>query len=269
MTTRLRTQRYVGAALAALLLSACANNKPEVMASPSADALIDVPKAVQRLAPSTLPLMTTPGTWLRPPKGPLFEPMDTLDPRNAMIYVYRPSSSWEDQELQAPSFFVDGRKVFGLKSGAYSWMELHAGEYHFYAKRPLSILFIKKVFELPLKIEGGKNYYFRYSEVSTFEYASEGFDPHDFQRSGFLQQVPESVALAEIAALKLDQQGVYLEAGQAMRQRFTPFEAFPETGVDPADLVEDDAAPDAVKETWWQRTRAIIGNSMKTITNRF
>lgn len=268
MTKTLRMQRYVGAALAVLLLSACAN-RSEPFASPSADAVMDVPKAVQRLAPSTLPLMTTPGTWLRPPKGPLFEPMDTLDPRNAMIYIYRPSSSWEDQELQAPTFFVDGKKMFGLKSGSYSWMELHAGEFKLYAKRPLSILFIKKVFELPMKIEGGRNYYFRYSEVAKFEYASEGFDPNDFQRSGFLQEVPESVALVEIAALKLDQQGVYLESGRVAHQRFAPFQSFPETGVDPADLVEDAAVEGAVKETWWQRTRAIIGNSMKTVTERF
>jgi len=268
MTTTKRLQRYVAAALSALLLAGCIN-RSEPLASPSPDAVIDLPKAVKRLAPSTLPLMTTPGTYLRPPKGPLFEPMDTLDPRNAMVYIYRPSSSWEDQELQAPTFFVDGKKIFGLKSGSYSWLELHAGTYTLNAKRPLSILFIKKVFEMPLKVEGGRNYYFRYSEVSKFEYASEGFDPNDFQRSGFLQEVPESVALAEIAALKLDQQGMYLEAGRVAQHRFAPFEAFPETGVDPADLVEDAPAVGEEQETWWQRTRAIIGNSMKTITDRF
>lgn len=271
MTRKMRALRYVGAALAVLLLSACAN-KSDSLASPAADAVMDLPlpKAVQRLAPSTLPLMTTQGTWLKAPQGPLFEPMDTLDPRNAMIYVYRPSSSWEDQELQAPSFFVNGQKVFGLKSGSYTWLELHAGEFNFYAKRPLSILFIKKVFELPLKVEGGRSYYFRYSEVSKFEYASEGFNPEDYQRTGFLQEVPEAVALVEIASLKLDQQGVYLEAGRMAEQRFVPFQAFPETGVDPADLLEADAeVVGEENQTWWERTKAIIGNTMKTVTGRF
>lgn len=269
MTTRLRRQRYIGVVLAALLFSACSNNKPEGLASPAADAVLNVPKAVQRLAPSTLPLMTTPGTWLRPPKGPLFEPMDTLDPRNAMVYVYRPSTSWEDQELQAPSFFVDGQKVFGLKSGSYTWLELHAGTFNFYAKRPLSILFIKKVFELPIDIQGGRNYYLRYSEDSKFDYVGEGLDPKAYMHSGFLQEVPESVALAEIASLKLDHQGVYFESGSVAQQRFSPFETFPETGIDAADLVPDAVVPGTEKETWWQRTKAIIGNSTKIITDKF
>lgn len=269
MTKTKRAQRYVGVAFAALLLSACAGKNPEMFASPSADAALNLPKAVQRLAPSTLPLMTTPGTWLRPPKGPLFEPMDTLDPRNAMIYVYRPSTSWEDQELQAPSFFVDGKKVFGLKSGSYTWLELHPGVFNFYAKRPLSILFIKKVFEVPLDVQGGKNYYLRYSEDSTFDYASEGLNPDDFIHAGFLQEVPESVALAEIASLKLDQQGVYLASGRAGNERFAPFQTFPETGVDAADLVPDAVVPGSENEGWWQKTKSIISNSTKIITDKF
>lgn len=260
MKKALRVQRYVGAALAALLLSACNLIKPGAVVNPSADAVINVPKAAARIAPSTLPLMTTPGTWLRPPQGPLFEPMDTLDPRNAMVYVYRPSSRWEDQELQAPSFFVDGSKVFGLKSGSYTWLELHAGTFQFYAKRPLSILFIKKIFELPLAVEGGRNYYLRYSEEAPFDYGAEGLDPAQFMHDGFLQEVPESVALAEIAALKLDQQGVYFEAGRIAQQRWEPFHSFPETGVDPADLVENAPAPGTVQEAgWWGRTREKVG----------
>lgn len=260
MTTRLRTQRYVGVAIAALLISACNMIKPDAMANPSADAVVNLPKAAERLAPSTLPLVTTPGTWLRPPQGPLFEPMDTLDPRNAMIYVYRPSTSWEDQELQAPSFFVDGTKVFGLKSGSYTWLELHAGTFNFYAKRPLSILFIKKVFEMDLKAIGGRNYYLRYSEDAPFDYQAEGLNPDEFMHAGYLQEVPESIALAEIASLKLDQQGVYFEAGRVAHQRWTPFDTFPETGVDAADLVPDATAPGSIQEEGlWGRTRAKVG----------
>lgn len=268
MTRTLRAQRYVGAVFAALLLSACqSNNQTELSATPTSS-LESTSKAAQRLVPSTLPLMTTPGTWLRPPQGPLFEPMDTLDPRNAMIYVYRPSTSWEDQELQAPSFFIDGSKVFGLKSGSYTWVEVHAGTFKFYAKRPLSILFIKKIFELDMKVDGGRNYYFRYSEDAPFDYKADGLNPGEYMHAGFLQEVPESVALAEIASLKLDQQGVYFEAGRVARQHWAPFEAFPETGADqdeqPPPAAAGDAAnaPAADEETdrgWWSRTKAFFG----------
>lgn len=257
MKTTLHLQRYVGAAVAALLLSAC---QPQQQAG-ATSVLDSTGKAVQRLAPSTLPLVTTPGTWLRPPKGPLFEPMDTLDPRNAMVYVYRPSTSWEDQELQAPSFFVDGTKVFGVKSGSYTWLELHAGTFKFYAKRPLSILFIKKIFELEMPIEGGRNYYLRYSEDAPFNYQAEGLNPDEFLHARFLQEVPESVALAEIASLKLDHQGVYLEAGRIAAQRWAPFETFPETGVDPDDAIAArEQAEQAKKDDGlWFRTKSFFG----------
>lgn len=259
MKTTLHLQRYVGAALAVLLLTAC---QPQRQDADAASLLDSTGKAVQRLAPSTLPLITTPGTWLRPPRGPLFEPMDTLDPRNAMVYVYRPSTSWEDQELQAPSFFVDGTKVFGVKSGSYTWLELHAGTFKFYAKRPLSILFIKKIFELQMPVEGGRNYYLRYSEDAPFDYKAEGLNPDEFLHAGFLQEVPESVALAEIASLKLDHQGVYLAAGREGGPRWAPFETFPETGVDPDDAIaaQNEAEQAASDDSLWGRTKSFFGN---------
>lgn len=228
-------QRGLCVALAALLLSAC-NLKPEAIASPASDAVLNVPKATKRLMPSTLPIMTTPGTWLHPPAGPLFEEMDTLDPRHAMVYIYRPSTSWEDQELQAPSFFVNGTKVFGLKSGSYTWMEIHAGKYQFYAKRPLSILYIKKIFELDLSLLGGKTYFLRYSEGAPFNYKAEGLKPEDFMHDGFLQEVPASVALAEIGPMKMDHPGLYFASGRVVQERWAPFESFPETGYDPAEV---------------------------------
>ena len=255
-TTRMLTRAFT-AALVLLVAGGCAWRQEDAGLPESVDGL---PKAAKRLAPSTLPLMTTPGTWLREPRGPLFEPMDTLDPRNAMVYVYRPSTSWEDQELQAPSFFVDGRKVFGLKSGSYTWLELHAGTFQFYAKRPLSILFIKKIFELELKAAGGRTYYLRYSEDAPFDYRDHGLDPAQFMQDGYLQEVPESVALEEIAALRMDHPGLYFASGTVSHERWAPFEAFPETGAEfrpePAQASPAGEAGDG----WWGRTKSFFGN---------
>lgn len=245
----------------ALFLASCSMMKSEAVTNPNPTASIDLPKAVTRLAPSTLPLMTTPGAWLKPPQGPLFEPMDTIDPRNAMIYVYRPSTSWEDQELQAPSFFVNGTKVFGLKSGSYTWLELHGGPFTLIAKRPLSILFIKKIFTLDMTVNGGQVYYFRYSEDKPFNYAAEGLNPDEFLHDGPMQQVPESIALTEIAQLKLDNPGVYYEGRLFADQRWKPFDTFPKTGADPEDLGNkaDTAAPASSSTGLWQRTRNWFG----------
>lgn len=286
MTTTARIQRYVGVALAALLLCAC-NVRTGGLASPSRDASTAVPMSEVRQAPEAIPLfarlglwgppkdephtartsgaLTILGTWLRPPSGPLFVPLDTLDPRNAMVYIYRPSTAWEDQELQAPSFFVDGTKVFGIKSGSYTWLELPAGTFTFSAKRPFVVLFIKTIFKLPLKVEGGNNYYLRYSEDKPFDYVAENLNPDDFMRDGFLQQVPESVALAEIASLKLDHEGVYFTAdgSEEVPQQWAPFQTFPETGVDPEDAATATAAAaaeDSAEDTIWGRTKAWIRN---------
>lgn len=242
--------------MALAAMSGCHLLRSEVIASPTPDAVVSVPKATKRLLPSTLPLVTTPGTWLSPPDGPMFQPMDTLDPRHAMVYVYRPNTDWEDLEVQAPSFFIDGKKVFGLKSGSYTWMELHPGEYKFYAKRPLIVLFIKKIFELDMKIEGGRTYFLRYSEDAPFYYAAEGLLSTDFQHAGYLQEVPEHVAMQEIANLKLDNPGLYFAGGGRVDQpRWAPFESFPETGVDPAVAK---GGTEAGPNGFWSRTRALF-----------
>jgi hypothetical protein len=243
--------RFAGPLLV-LLLAACSSN-PEVAVNPATDAVASIPKAAARLAPSTLPLWTTPGAWRSPPQGPLFEQMDTLDPRNAMVYVYRPSTSWEDQELQAPSFFIDGMQVFGLKSGSYVWMELHGGSYQLYAKRPLLIFYIKKIFETDIEVQGGKTYYLRYSEADPFDYAAHGLDPEKFMHDGFLQEVPESIAVGEIASLKLDQPGVYFAGGQVQRHDWKPFDTFPETGLETALVEEVEPEVPQEKRTWWSR----------------
>lgn len=260
MTTKtLSLQRGLCAALAVLALTAC-NTKPASapVADTAPEALIGMPKAAKRIAPSTLPLMTTPGTWVSPPQGPLFETIDTLDPRHAMVYVYRPSTSWEDQELQAPSFFVNGKKVFGLKSGSYTWLELHAGTYNFYAKRPLSILFIKKIFEMELNVLGGRTYFLRYSEDAPVDYDAEGLIRDNYMQAGFLQEVPDSIALVEIASLKMDHPGLYFASDRVVQQRWVPFESFPATGVDP-DAAPDATAEEPAKDGWWARTRSFFG----------
>lgn len=244
------------------LLAACGISPGEIspgdLTTPAKRSGLSV--QAKQLLPSTMPLMTTPGTYMSAPQGPLFEPMDTLDPRNAMIYVYRPSTRWEDQELQAPSFFIDGRRVFGLKSGSYTWLEVHGGEFRLIAKRPLSILYLKKIFELDMKIAGGRNYYLRYSEDSSFDYKAAGLDPADFMHDGPMQEVPEYVALGEIASLKLDQQGVYFAGRTATSGSWKPFDSFPETGREAEGPADDVPAEAQAKPGMWQRTKDWFGN---------
>ncbi|MGB2247748.1 MAG: DUF2846 domain-containing protein, partial [Alcanivorax sediminis] len=152
---------------------------------------------------------STPGAFLDAPGGKTFDPIESLDPRNSMVYIYRPITRWGYEEVQAPVFFLDSTQLFGLKAGAYSWLELPAGTHEFYARRPLSVLYLKMVFDMDLKIEGGKDYYFRYSELSPLDLTEIVANPEEYQQSGPLQQVPKAIALREIADLRLDEPGVY------------------------------------------------------------
>lgn len=165
----------------------------------------------------------TPGAFISAVEGKTFEPMDTLDPRNAMIYVYRPATQWGYEEVQAPTFFVDGQQLFGLKSGAYSWIEVHGGRYDFYARRPLGMLFLKTIFELPLEIEGGRNYYFRYSETRPVIIEEIADNPEQYVQGESIQQVPEAFALREMKHLRLDQAGMYYGGDSYRQPRWAPF----------------------------------------------
>lgn len=180
-------------------------------------------------------LPRTNGAFIDAVKGRTFEPMDTLDPRNAMVYIYRPASAWGYEEVQAPTLFIDGYQIFGLKSGAWSWIELHGGRYELTARRPLGILFVKTIFRAPLEIEGGKTYYLRYSETRPLVLEELVANPEELIQDGPLQQVPESIALRELKHLRLDEAGIYY-GGEAYREpRWAPFWTYPEKGAVPAE----------------------------------
>ncbi|MDX1805097.1 MAG: DUF2846 domain-containing protein [Alcanivorax sp.] len=193
---------------------------------------------------------STPGAFLQAPEGKTFKPMDTLDPRNAMVYIYRPISRWGFEEVQAPTFFLNSSQLFGLKAGAYEWLELNAGSYDFYARRPLSVLYLKTVFELPLKIEGGKDYYFRYSETQPLDLKELVANPDDYQQAGPLQQVPKALALREIADLRLDEPGLYYSQQDKKAPRWAPFYTYQ----------DDESQNAAAKPGLLARTRSWLAN---------
>lgn len=197
----------------------------------------------------------TPGAFIQSVQGETFEPMETLDPRNAMVYIYRPVTKWGFEEVQAPTFFVDGQMLFGLKSGGYEWLELHGGRYELYAKRPLGVLFLETVFEMPLEVEGGKEYYLRYSETKPVKLEEVVPNPEDYLQAGPVQQVPEGFALREIQHLRLDEPGIYYGGGNFREPRWAPFYTYPDPGeIEPERRKPEDDLASQSEPGWFSRT---------------
>lgn len=214
----------VGAALA-LTMAACSN--PQFIIHPSSNPTAT--KSRQQLdslieTTSFKPLRM--GSFLYPNKGEFFRPLIPTDSRNAIVYVYRPETDWNDQEVQSPGFFLDGQFISGLKSGSYFWFEVPASQYYFNAKRPLAVVYLKTIFEAEVFFEGNKSYYFRYDEENPGPKKAAPGTP--MVAVGPLKQMPESQALQEITRTRVMGVGrVFLADNQPA---WAPFDFYPEAG---------------------------------------
>ena len=210
-----------GLALSGLLcLTACST--PQTALHPvSNPQLTQLRGKIDHLLDTYRPREFTIGSYLAPTKGSLFQPVPATDARNAIVYIYRPGSTWNEEEIIAPSLFLNGRRLHGLRNNAYFWVELQAGEYEFAGRRPVGPVYLGYIFKTKLKVEGGKQYYFRYDE--------EGFRvPPDKKlgllRLGPMNQMPEEMAMKEIRLTRLDRPGYAFAT--ASQQRWKPFDLY-------------------------------------------
>lgn len=113
------------------------------------------------------------GAYLGEPDGAEFAGTGYLCKGNnaAYMYVYRPATEWSMDEIEAPSFNVNGERLFNIKGGGYTWYELQPGEYDLVIRRGLfgfegiEWFEIHRISELSFSAEPGRVYYWRYSEI--------------------------------------------------------------------------------------------------------
>lgn len=113
------------------------------------------------------------GAYVRTVSGSDFEPVSRSEwnqEEHVLIYFYRPQSKWADEELEAPSVYIDDTHYFNLRSGSYTWLEVYPGERELDMRRPLLGLEalggnFDHILETTLTVEAGETYYIRYSEV--------------------------------------------------------------------------------------------------------
>ncbi len=168
---------------------------------------------------------TTLGDYVAPVQGSLFEAVQPVDARDALIYIYRPINDWNRNELQAPSFFVNGQRVYGLKGGGYFWLELPAGDYYFMARRAMGILNFKSIFDVRFRLVGAKAYYFEYDEK--LPWADEhGTTDNGLLSAGPLHQRTYDQALPDLKKTILEDAAVYVDHDR--EPLWEPFELYPQ-----------------------------------------
>ncbi|MFC3903699.1 Protein of unknown function [Acinetobacter marinus] len=104
------------------------------------------------------------GAWVNQEPGQYFQPVNIRHPQAAMVYMYRPHSEWNRQEILAPNFFINGERIPSLIDNHYYWVELPAGSYRLSTSHPLANMHFQKPKLLDFDVEAGQTYYIKYEE---------------------------------------------------------------------------------------------------------
>lgn len=156
------------------------------------------------------------GSYVSPPDGQEFQPVGYRwdYEHTALIYVYRPASTWANDELESPSFYMNDERLFNIKGDGYTWYELKPGTHNIIIRRPLLGLSgirvddvvdfsLKEVALLELNAQAGQVYYLRYSEVDK---DAALFKDMTFHKNP-LELVTPEVALSEIKETQMIHKG--------------------------------------------------------------
>ena len=196
------------------------------------------------------------GSYVSEPDGQSFKPVGYRwdYEHTALLYVYRPASQWAMDELESPSFNVNGERLFNIKGGGYTWYEMKPGAYDLVIRRGIlgfegvNSFVIRQVARLELDVSAGKVYYLRYSEIDPPAVNPDG-DTFP-QGDGPLQLVAPALALAELPETRMIHHGrgllqpVPSAEEEAMQSVFSG-----EVPQEPEDGLK--ARPKTKDEDWW------------------
>ncbi|GAA5180809.1 DUF2846 domain-containing protein [Acinetobacter kookii] len=134
------------------------------------------------------------GGWVNQKMGQRFQPVQAQDEQAAIVYLYRPDSKWNRQEIVASSLFINSERIPSLLNNHYYWVELPAGTYRISTSRPVGVQHFQKPKYLDFIVQAGQSYFIKYDEenLSTRR-----------EVSGPLIMVPEKTGLNEIAYTQL------------------------------------------------------------------
>ncbi|MEK5760391.1 DUF2846 domain-containing protein, partial [Acinetobacter variabilis] len=87
----------------------------------------------------------------------------------AVVYLYRPDTKWNRQEIAAINLFVNGKRIPSLLHNHYYWIELPAGTYRISASRPLLGIHFQEPKYIDITVDAGASYYLKYDEENKMD----------------------------------------------------------------------------------------------------
>ncbi|MEC7120874.1 MAG: DUF2846 domain-containing protein [Pseudomonadota bacterium] len=182
---------------------------------------ISEPEAfMTRFKPSSMSL----GSWVDPvfgrKDGSLFELVPRMHASNAIVYLYRPASRWNAQEIIAPNFYLNGEKIPSLRNSHYYWLELPAGDYRLTVRRPLAVINFQKGTVVDFNLAAGQTYFLRYDEQN---FRGKPDPALGLLQKGPISQMPTRQGLAEIRKTTLNTSGyAFVDNPDVARQTQLP-----------------------------------------------
>lgn len=178
-----------------LALLGCHGQKAVVQQTqpPTTLDVIDLSKKPSIVEQHRLGMMSI-GGWVNQKIGQHFQAVQAQHDQAAIVYLYRPDSKWNRQEIVASSLFVNKHRIPSLLHNHYYWIELSPGDYRLSSSRPLGALHFQKPKYLDFHVEAGQSYFIKYDEenLSTKR-----------EISGPIMLMPENIGRAEIAFTEL------------------------------------------------------------------
>ena len=104
------------------------------------------------------------GSWVNQEPGQYFKLVKPQNENAAVVYLYRPDSKWNRQEIVAPSFFLNDKRIPSLISNHYYWIELAEGDYNLSLSRPLAVMHFQKPLSVNFTVKAGEQYFLKYEE---------------------------------------------------------------------------------------------------------
>ncbi|ENW98224.1 DUF2846 domain-containing protein [Acinetobacter sp. NIPH 298] len=134
------------------------------------------------------------GGWVNQKLGQHFSPIKPQNQQAAVVYLYRPDTRWNRQEIAAANLFINGHRIPSLLHNHYYWLELPAGTYRLSVSRPLVGLHFQKPKYIDFSVDAEQTYFIKYDEENKISRS---------EPSGPFMPTPEKVARQEIAFTRL------------------------------------------------------------------